>query len=391
MNASLCTALVISGGGAKGAFAVGVIRSLFERFRETGWFSIVGGASTGALIAPLAALMGCDATAGREALGVLVREYSSVTTPEILERRSLAAFLRRRDCLHSSSPLRRRIERLFLPEYFQLLRRSSAPECYVVYTNYASGQRVVVSPRDPGMDRERFVAAMLASASVPVLMEATLIDGEPCYDGSVRDLLPLQRAIELGAEVILPVFLDPRDPRKAAGSSQSRRADKVLLRTLEIMLDETLRNDLEAARVVNLAVRARRQIMATLRRSPRARARVRALLARPEYASLFGPDKRLVRIVEGLRPEVALTDNALRFDPEAMRRWMLMGALCAQAVVAESPFEGRTPYLDGGAGHLRPRRSHRAGHWNAGTSATTHAGHAGPSPAVALPGPGSAS
>jgi predicted acylesterase/phospholipase RssA len=47
-----CTALVISGGGAMGAFAVGAVRYIFRRHRETGWFSIVGGCSTGALMAP---------------------------------------------------------------------------------------------------------------------------------------------------------------------------------------------------------------------------------------------------------------------------------------------------------------------------------------------------
>ena len=51
------TALVISGGGAKGAFAVGVIKHLCSTYRETGWFDVVGGTSTGALISPMAAVI----------------------------------------------------------------------------------------------------------------------------------------------------------------------------------------------------------------------------------------------------------------------------------------------------------------------------------------------
>ena len=49
------------------------------------------------------------------------------------------------------------------------------------------------------MTRERFIDAMIASASVPVIMEPTIIDGQVCYDGGVRDLLPFTRAINLGA------------------------------------------------------------------------------------------------------------------------------------------------------------------------------------------------
>lgn len=67
-------ALVISGGGSKGAFAVGAI----ERLREAGiTWDIVVGCSTGALIAPLVvtdmpqSLTGTSATRfGRYAHGV---------------------------------------------------------------------------------------------------------------------------------------------------------------------------------------------------------------------------------------------------------------------------------------------------------------------------------
>jgi len=46
---------------------------------------------------------------------------------------------------------------------------------------------------------------MSASPSVPVIMEPTIIDGQVCYDGGVRDLPPFTRAINLGAETILPI------------------------------------------------------------------------------------------------------------------------------------------------------------------------------------------
>lgn len=330
------TALVISGGGSKGAFAVGVIMELFERYRRDGWFSVIGGSSTGALITPLAGLMGAPEPLASGALRTLLHEYTHVRTTDVLDRSSLLEFVRRSDCLNRSDPLRRRVRRIFTAECFEWLRRPEAPYCYVAYTNYQSGRTVVVSPKQAGMTREGFIAAMLASASVPVLMEATLIDGEVCYDGGVRDLLPFGTAISLGAELILPIFLDPRPFRSSR--SRFRRVDKVLLRTLEIMLDETGSNDFETARLVNLAIRARRDVAAACARHPIARRAAEAVFARPEYRELFGNDKRLVEIVDGLRPLAPLTDNPLRFEPAQMRRWVALGAARAREVVVDSPF-----------------------------------------------------
>ncbi len=328
--------MIISGGGAKGAFAAGAIRQIFTEYRGTGWFSIVGGSSTGALITPFAGLMGAPQDIAREAVDQLIEQYSTISTPDILERKSILEFIKRQDCLNKSTPLRQRINEVFAPECFEWLKSKPAPYCYVVYTNYQSGERVIVSPKDPGMTRERFIDAMMASASVPVLMEATVIDGQVCYDGGVRDLLPFSRAIDLGAETIVPIFLDAREFSQS--ESRFHRVDKVLLRTLSIMLDETGTNDVEMANLVNIAIRAKKEILAALGKRPVCRRRIERILAREEYRDLFGRQKHLVKIVDGLRPDRALTDDALHFDPHTMRRWIELGEQKAREVVGESPF-----------------------------------------------------
>ncbi|UCF96871.1 MAG: patatin-like phospholipase family protein [Spirochaetaceae bacterium] len=331
-----CTALVISGGGAKGAFATGVIRHIFETYRGTGWFSIIGGCSTGALITPLAGLLAAPPEIAEEAMEQLIAQYSMVTTADILEKKSVIEFVKRQECLNKSAPLRKRVQEVFRPECFEWLKRADMPYCYVVYTNYQSGALEVVSPKDPGMTRERFIDAMIASASVPVLMEPTIIEGQVCYDGGVRDLLPFARAIDLGAETILPIMLDA--PKVSASQSRFRRLDKVLFRTLAIMLDETGENDLQMANRINLAIRAKKEILQTLAGRPRCRKKIQAIFDKGEYAELFGSEKRLVRIVEGLRPDEALTDNPLRFDPQLMRSWITLGEQKARSVLTVSPF-----------------------------------------------------
>ena len=227
------TALVISGGGAKGAFAVGVVQYLYKTYRGSGWFDITGGTSTGALIAPMAALMGAEGPAATEALDALINLYTTVHTPDILESQNIFELARRRDCLNETEPLNNLIHERLTPAWFDWLQTTEAPYCYVVYTNFQTGNKISVSPKDDGMTRERFIQAMLASASVPVVMEGVLIDDELCYDGGVRDLLPFGDAIKLGAERIVPVFLTPEKFEKT--TERPNRIDKILLKTLDIL------------------------------------------------------------------------------------------------------------------------------------------------------------
>ncbi len=329
-------ALVISGGGAKGAFAVGVVKSLYRRFGRTGWFSITGGSSAGGLIAPFAALLAAPGAVAGEALDVLEEAFTHVVTSDILARQGILEWLRRRDCFHESDPLRRMIGRNLRPVWFDWLQSGEAPDCYVVYTNFRTGRKVVVSPRDPGMDRERFILCMLASASVPVLMEPTIIDGEECFDGGVRDLLPCEPAIERGAEVIVPILLDP--PSMDPARQPLQRVDRILARTLSILMDETGANDLQYARLVHLAVRAREQLREAFRGDETALARLEEGFGRAELRELFGAEKRLADLVHGLRPDRTMTEDYLTFEPDRMHRWLVEGERKAAEVVRCSPF-----------------------------------------------------
>jgi hypothetical protein len=167
-------------------------------------------------------------------------------------------------------------------------------------------------------------------------MEPTIIDGQVCYDGGVRDLLPFTRAIELGAETIVPIMLDAGRIRPS--ENRFRRLDKVIFRTLAIMLDETGENDLQMANRINTAIRAKGEILRALQGRPRCRKKIRAIFEKQEYGELFGSEKRLVRIIDGLRPDNELTDNPLRFDPEQMKRWIALGERKARSVLTVSPF-----------------------------------------------------
>ena len=331
------TALVISGGGAMGAFAVGVIKHIYMKYRDKGWFSIVGGASTGALMAPFAALLGASSPeTSQKAMELLIEQYSGVATEDILEKKNPIDFLKYRGSLFRSTPLRKRLEGAFSQSFFECLNRTDTPHCYVVYTNFRTGALVTASPRDPGMSRERFIDAMIASASVPIVMEPTVIDGDDCYDGGTRDVIPVSRAIDLGAETILPIVLSADITGDSTG--RFRRLDKVLSRTLAIMIDEMWRNDLQTAKLVNTAIRAKQNILQILASRPFMKRKIQAVFEAEEYRSLFGPEKRLVRIIDGLHPDKTLTDNSMQFKPSQMQGWIELGEEKAASVLKESPF-----------------------------------------------------
>jgi len=336
MSSKQKTALVISGGGAKGAFAVGVVKHLYSKYRNTGWFKIIGGSSTGALISPFAALIAAPDLIGLKAFERLEYMYTHIKTSDILKKQNIFELLINQHCLNKSDPLNKLLHRELRPEWFEWLQKPEAPDCYVVYVNYQTGQKIAVKPKDEGMDREKFISAMLASASVPLVMEAIMIDNKECYDGGVRDLLPFSNAIELGAEIIVPVFLGP----EAFGSTDTlfKRMDKILLRTLDILLDESWRNDLDMAELINIGFRAKQELYSIFSNDQLTLNKIKNVFNKTEYEDLFEAKKRLIKIITGLRPDANLTHDSLTFDPVQMRSWVDLGEQKAKAIIQQSPF-----------------------------------------------------
>ncbi len=330
------TALVISGGGCKGAFAVGAVKSIYKRYRRAGWFSIVGGSSTGAIIAPLAALLGAGEPMAGNAFRTMLYFYSHVTTASVLERKNLFGILQHQNSLNRLTPLEQLIRRVFIPECFEWLRTEEAPHCYVVYVNYRDGKKVFVSPKDETMTRERFIQAMLASVSVPGFIEPTFIAGDACFDGSLRDVIPFGRAIDLGAETIVPIFLHPDSMDESRDPFE--RINIVLQRTLLIMMDETLRNDYEIAKLINLGIQAKNDVLNLEGLPIGVRKELKRIFEKEEYSALFGNAKRLIRMVTGIRPDFTLTDQPLTFDPALMKEWIELGEKKADETVLSNPF-----------------------------------------------------
>ena len=272
-------------------------------------------------------------------MDVLIQGYTESKTGDLLERNRIIDYLHKRNYVNSSEPLRRLLNEKIRPEWFDWLQSDSAPACYVVYTDFHTGKKITVSPKDYGVDRERFIEATLASASVPILMEPTYIDGYACFDGGVRDVLPIERAIELGAERIIPIFLDPEEMEKT--ETDYRNIKEIALRTVVICMDEIIRNDFQQAKYLQNAAAFKKELWEKLGRSRRNRKKLKELCENEEFSELFGPGRVVIDILDGLRPDQLMTYDMLTFDPETMRRWLAWGEEKAGEVVIKNPFAER--------------------------------------------------
>jgi predicted acylesterase/phospholipase RssA len=134
--AAVRTALVLSGGGARGAFAAGVLRGWSEAHTRPE-FDVVTGVSTGALIAPFA-FLGPAYDDRLEAI------YTNIDDHDVFRRRPLAGLLWA-DSLADPTPLRNKISAEVTPD---LLDRIAAEHrkgrrLYVATTDLDTKQQVV--------------------------------------------------------------------------------------------------------------------------------------------------------------------------------------------------------------------------------------------------------
>jgi hypothetical protein len=167
--------LMISGGGAGGAFSVGVL-SAWSATKTRPRFDIVTGVSTGALIAPFAFL-------GSAYDDTLVHLYTSGVAEELASSKRASGLIG--PSLLKADPLRRMIEQFITPA---ILRQVAAEHCkgrrLLVLTTNLDTQRAVVwnmgaiaaSGRPDAL--RLFQDIMVASASIPGVYPAVMIKAE---------------------------------------------------------------------------------------------------------------------------------------------------------------------------------------------------------------------
>jgi len=168
--------LAISGGGEKGAFAVGVLCGWTEAGNRP-QFDVVTGISTGALIAPLAFL-------GFEYDSELKEAYTSIDDSDVFKKRKVFGILRR-DAAASSKPLADLIRRHFDPIKMERVAREhrKGRRLFIGTSHLDADQLVVwdmgaIACSEHPHAYDLFCNILLASASIPVALPPVYIEVE---------------------------------------------------------------------------------------------------------------------------------------------------------------------------------------------------------------------
>lgn len=186
-------ALVLSGGGGRGAYHVGVYKYLEEQGLLP---DIVVGTSIGAV-------NGAMITAGLSASD-LEREWQQLTTDQIHRVRFNPLEYFEKPSMLDTSPWEATLERQI--SFHKV--RTSPITFRITATDVKRGKLTIFR------NEEITVKHILASCSIPVIYPWTEIDGTSYWDGAVVANTPLAPAIDEGAEEIFVVLLSPPGARE---------------------------------------------------------------------------------------------------------------------------------------------------------------------------------
>ncbi|MCB1854903.1 MAG: patatin-like phospholipase family protein [Pseudomonadales bacterium] len=229
------TALVLTGGGARAAYQVGVLKAAAELLpkRAQNPFSIITGTSAGAINA---VALGASANNFRLAVKKVERIWGNLHVEQVyragyfdllggLWRLFASLFhqgvgLRKPLAVLNSAPLAELLSRVI--DFGDLERRLEGgllDAIGVTASSYDSGESVTfyqsnldgrVLPqwqkaRRRGVATRLRVAHLLASSAIPTLLPATRIGDSYYGDGALRQVSPISPALQLGAERIMVV------------------------------------------------------------------------------------------------------------------------------------------------------------------------------------------
>jgi NTE family protein len=243
-------ALVISGGGSKGAFAVGVLKRLINEYPNLNFDTYVG-TSTGALITPLAAIGEFD---------LLEKLYTSITDDNVITKGNLGDRLTEHS-IFDATPLWNLISAYYTDDNYNRLI-ASGKKIYITTVCLQTSELVVFTNEKDAkfsknytiqqiVNADQFRKVVLASACEPVFMPPIQInkdvanEANPSFqyvDGGVREYAGVQMAIDAQATEIFTILLSTG--QKVIVDTVYKTLFPILQQTIDIFTEDVAKNDL---------------------------------------------------------------------------------------------------------------------------------------------------
>lgn len=231
-TSKLTTALVLPGGGARGAFQVGVLKALAELMPKgsPNPFAVISGTSAGAINS---VVLASKARRFRVAVAELDRVWSNFRCHQVFRTNNLTML---KSSLHwlasivlggflvgtpksflDNAPLRAllsrnvrfpRIDDAIVCGYLEAVAVTAASYATARSTTFfqaASGHDNWSRTRRVGVSGDLHLDHLMASIAVPMIFPPARINGEYFGDGAMRQATPLSPAVHLGADRILVI------------------------------------------------------------------------------------------------------------------------------------------------------------------------------------------
>lgn len=289
-------ALVLSGGFMHGAFQVGVMQYLLTQLGMK--YDIITGISVGAING--AYLAQFKHGEEEEAWTGLNKIWESLKGNKDLYKKWYGGVLWNlpalwKPSLYNSKPLRNLIGDCLdsekVSESGKILRVGAVGINSGIYKEW--GEK----------DVKNIKKAVEASASYPAVLEPVRIDGELWFDGGVHNVVALNTAIALGADLIDVVVCSTLKPSTL--EDRNPKALKTAEQALNLQSDEVIRGDLNQMELINQLVNVGK-----------------------------ADNKRYIKY-RLFKPDEDLSNNSFEVDPENIRQQRRIGYKIAERVVKE--------------------------------------------------------
>lgn len=192
-------ALVLGGGGLRGAAHVGVLRVLEQ---EKIPIDLIVGTSMGAIIGGLY----CSGVPTEKLESALVPGFISsfFDTPLLVQALKINTgllFLKKPEGIYNGNGLARCIEKAIPEERREI--SNFQPKFGAVTTDLVTGKTVVLTKGD-------LAKALKATAAVPCYRDPVAIENSILVDGGITCNLPVEQARQLGADFVIAVDVDEK-------------------------------------------------------------------------------------------------------------------------------------------------------------------------------------
>lgn len=273
------TGLILSGGGSRAAYQVGVLRAVANILPKgaANPFQIISGTSAGALNAVAIA---SQAHRFRTAVRTLEHLWKTIDSSQVYTPYSgnlltsasslvLSAFNGNKAdtavALLNNLPLRQLLEKVIRFERIQRnINLGHLDAISVTASAYSTGESISFfqsmqgiapwqGPHRTGVRTKLQLDHLMASTAIPVVFPAVGIDDQYFGDGAIRQIAPTSTAIHLGAGRILAIGVSANGRKKPFENHMTDQPSllQILGHIMNSAFVDTLENDLEFLRHIN--------------------------------------------------------------------------------------------------------------------------------------------